>query len=333
MEDLKINLKENEKTLKIQKTKSRKKHWTLILVGEYGEMFYVRKLKTLVTLNVLIILILCISLALLVFLDKNEINKNREVKKELNALMDKAAALQDEKDMLMVRLVIAESALKKENESASVGGKKSSNKIIDESLQKKLENKKDIKRKQKESKKKVKEKEKTASSQPEVSTGVDIKDFSFLYDSHNDIIKTKLKLINTSINNKPVSGHAFVVLKSDNVTRDKWLVSPLVQLKDGRPLNIKKGRYFSISRYTFLWFEEKITIDPSKFDKVSVYIFSLKEKLLLQKVFPVKINPKPEINIPAVNNPALSIKGTEEKKLNKNIIEKQAEIDVQVNQE
>jgi len=314
MEDLKINLKENEKKPQFKKTKSNKKHWTLILVGEYGEMFYVRKFKTLLTLNILIVLILFISLILLFFLGKNRVNEKRGLKHELNALMDKAAALQDEKDMLMVRLVVAESALKKENESASVGGKKSSNKIIGESLQKKLENKKDIKGKQKESKKKVKEKEKTASSQPEVSTGVDIKDFSFLYDSHNDIIKTKLKLINTSINNKPVSGYAFVVLKSDNVVHDKWLVSPLVQLKDGRPLNIKKGRYFSISRYTFLRFEEKITIDPSKFDKVSVYIFSLKEKLLLEKVFPVKNDPKPEIDIPAVNNPALDIKGTEGKK-------------------
>ncbi len=314
MEDLKNNLKKNEKTLKIPKTKFRKKHWTLILVGEYGEMFYVRKFKTLVTLNILIILILCISLILLVFLGKNRIGENLELKKELNALRGKTAALQDEKDMLMVRLVVAESAAKKEDESASVTKKKASNKIIGESSKKKLDNKK----------------ENTASSQSEVSTGVDIKEFLFSYDSDRNIIKSKFKLINTTINNKPVSGYAFVILKSDKVARDKWLVSPLVELKDGQPLNIKKGRYFSISRYTFLRFEEKITIDPSKFDRVSVYIFSSKEKLFFQKVFPVKIAPKPGADIPAVSTPALNIKDAQEKKLNKNIMEEQTKIGVLV---
>ena len=332
MEDLKINLKENGKKQKTLNNKSRKKHWTLILVGEYGEMFYVRKFKTLVTLNILTILILCIGLILFVFLGKNKINENRELKKELNALRDKTAALQDEKDMLMVRLVVAESAAKKKDESASLTKKKSSNKIIDKSSKKKPRNKENIKGQRKESKKRV-EKKNTASSRSEVSTGVDIKEFLFSYDSDHNTIKSKFKLINTSINNKPVSGYAFVILKSDKVAQDKWLVSPLVELKDGLPLNIKKGRFFSISRYTFLRFEEKITIDPSKFNKVYVYIFSLKEKLLLQKVFPVKIDPKPVLNIPGVNTQALDIKDTPEKKINKNIIKEQIEVDGRVDKE
>lgn len=103
------------------------------------------------------------------------------------------------------------------------------------------------------------------------------------------ILKVQFKIVNTAPDSIPVSGHAFVILKPEDVKQEKWTVLPSVALISGKPSLIKKGQFFSISRFRTVEFKATGLTDPNQFKKATVIIYSPAGELMLEKNFPLKI--------------------------------------------
>jgi len=105
---------------------------------------------------------------------------------------------------------------------------------------------------------------------------------------NENLLKVQFRIKNVSGKSEPVSGYAFVVLKTGDMDRSKWLVFPRVALISDKPSRIKKGRYFSIARFKTVRFSV-IVEDPYQYKNATVIIFGAEEKYLLEKNIPVDI--------------------------------------------
>ena len=251
---------------------------------------------------VLTLVVVVVSVSSLLIIAKNTSKENDGLQNALDVLKKQVAALRDEKDLLMVRLVLAESGVEARIEAGVEAG------IEDRSadIEKKQEgetsgglpdNKASIEtrpdpadvdktvlltgEKQLE--------EETASAIPTKLPGASIKDFVVLFEPDSNILKVQFKIIKISPNPQPVSGHAFVILKDDEVDEDRWLIFPQVTLSSWKPSLYKKGQYFSIYRFKMVKFKAQYEADPNRFNNALVLVYNTTGDLLLEKSYPVTI--------------------------------------------
>jgi len=110
-----------------------------------------------------------------------------------------------------------------------------------------------------------------------------IENFQAHYDSGKKLIRYKFLLKNQS-EDSAVSGHIFVILKSDVPGSGSWLVFPKTALNDGAPKNSKEGDPFSISKYKII--QNRIPIDAT-YDSIMIYVFSNNGSLILKNSFKI----------------------------------------------
>lgn len=90
------------------KTKKKNNKWTLLFVGDNGKIITVRNFVRII-ITVLIALIIAVSTAAFFIVGYNSFkNKNSNLLAALQIAQTKVLSLQKEKDLLMVRLVVAE---------------------------------------------------------------------------------------------------------------------------------------------------------------------------------------------------------------------------------
>jgi hypothetical protein len=108
-----------------------------------------------------------------------------------------------------------------------------------------------------------------------------IENFQAYYDSGKKLIRYKFLLKNQS-EDTAVSGHIFVILKSDVPGSGPWLVFPKTALNDGTPNNFKDGDPFSISKYKII--QNRIPTNAI-YDSIMIYVFSNNGSLILKNSF------------------------------------------------
>ena len=86
-----------------------------------------------------------------------------------------------------------------------------------------------------------------------------------------------------------MSGHAIVVLKSDDLQPKMWLTVPPLALVNGKPTGEQRGHGFAINYFRTMRFTTNLPRSPGKYDKAAVYVFAGTGELLLEKDFPVEI--------------------------------------------
>ena len=86
--------------------------WSFLFVKEDGEIISIDRFRELVIALVLVMIIMLATTAGFYFLYKSGTKENKRLEKALKTSEEKIAALQNEKDVLMVRLVLAESKIK-----------------------------------------------------------------------------------------------------------------------------------------------------------------------------------------------------------------------------
>jgi len=229
-----------------------------------------------------------VSAGLFVWNQKIIIQKH-DLEADLKNLDQRIDALRHEKDILMTRLVLAESRVqesigeKPENLSANRPAqpeKKGVGSNPDEPIQqaaKKTEPSKPepVKPEQ--------------SSQPNDSNlSVAIENFLISNQSDTDRIGIQFKIKNTSPHSQRVSGHTIVVLKGDQTN---WLPIPWMPLEDGRPSGRQRGHSFGINYFKTMRLTAKSPKFPEKYQTASVYVFTRKGELLLEERFPIQLPP------------------------------------------
>jgi hypothetical protein len=106
------------------------------------------------------------------------------------------------------------------------------------------------------------------------------------------LLNIEFKVINMGTRKKPVSGHAFVILKDAHAEQDLWLVVPRAMLMDGRPVQ-SRGQRFRIYNYRTIKF--KVTHEnPGVFVQATIFIFNDTGELIFERDFtlePIRMCP------------------------------------------
>ena len=103
-------------------------------------------------------------------------------------------------------------------------------------------------------------------------------------------LSVEYKVINMGTRQKPVSGHAFIILKDADHSQDKWVVLPPAILVNGRPAE-SRGQRFRI--YNFRTIKFKFGHEnPGLFTHAAIFIFRNSGELIFERDFtlePIKI--------------------------------------------
>jgi len=282
--------KENNRAEIKPKRSKPDKRWTLLFIGDHGKVLTLKRFKSL-TFFAGFIFLLSLATIVLLYWYNQSINKNNEkLQSSLDILQKRIKTLRHEKDILMARLVLAESRVKESLGDISEKPARKSLQVDQQSISS-LEHKtlkSEIK--QKESTTPPPVEPKVAAIPPKSNLSVNVEDFSVQQGVDHNNLKIQFKVKNTTPDSQRVSGHAIVVLKSDDLQPKMWLPVPPLALVDGKPTGKQRGHAFAINYFRTMRFTTNLPRSPEQYDKAAVYVFTGNGELLLEKDFPVEID-------------------------------------------
>jgi len=272
VENLSRNLGKTVKTYTPPKQPKNTCSWNILLLGDHGQIISLGKLKWLTILLVVVFVITITSLAYLFIVFKITKQRNKILNESLRISHQKIASLSDEKDLLMVRLVMAESKIKK---PVGTPCEKSPDIETASAPEDKVEKFPLLEEKQ-------------LQEEKDFIGNADVKNFTIIFEPDGSVFEIQFKIINVAKNNERVSGHAFVILKHNKMDESTWFTFPNVPIVSGQPSVFEKGQYFSISYFKMMNLKAKKEIDPKQLKSATVFAFTTKGELLLKKSFTIE---------------------------------------------
>jgi len=124
-------------------------------------------------------------------------------------------------------------------------------------------------------------------SEGTASSSVRVTNFRIWPTNENTSVRYKFKLENVSPKDITISGYTFVALVSGTGSDEPIRIAPWSPMEDGEPSLIKRGQYFGISRFKYVRGTLPDIRDATRFENVTVYVYSDTGKLLHKKVHPV----------------------------------------------
>jgi hypothetical protein len=279
------------KQSKTEHTSYRETRWHLLRVGKNGSLKPFMHLKGLAVFLAILIFIMTgtIGWLLVAWLDTRQImmvSQERVVSQE--GVME---SVRNEKDVILARLVIAESKLKTIVSGSSMEKQVESTVVKEEkavalkpvptpAVSLKSTPPKGVKEKKKEPEK----------SLAPVTSEIDMiiekvtADNLFICAVPEETkLNIEFKVINMGTRKQPVSGHAFVILKDAHAEQDKWMVVPRAMLMDGRPVQ-SRGQRFRIYNYRTIKFKVPHE-NPGLFAQATIFIFKDTGELIFERDF------------------------------------------------
>ena len=264
--------------------------WTLIFIGNHGKTITLNRFKGMVMLACLVV---CISIAIavgLLYLSLNTRLEKNQFESDLQDLKTQIKAIRYEKDVLMTKLVLAESRSK-------ASPAKIPSKPIESATPPQNTNDYEKPRQstpQAKTRKETPLVEKTespaAANPSEAGLSVALEDFKLSPRVDENLLRVQFKIKNTSSNAQRVSGHAIVVLKGAQLLPHKWLSIPAVSLSDGKPTGRQRGYTFGINYFKTMRFKTNLPKSIAIYETATVFIFTRKGELLLEQDFPVNLS-------------------------------------------
>lgn len=261
--------------------------WTLLFMGKHGRTLTLKRFKGMV-FSAIFILAIFVAIAVGLFLWNRDImEKRNQLESQIKKIEEQNEALRHEKDILLTRLVVAESRVQEfragvqESQSgeeyADSAGKDISSGPFTASGQTTAET---------EVQEQVQPRQ--DGEQPDSGLRVSIENFKISVRSDNDSIGIQFILRNISLYSQYVSGHAIVVLKGEEIQQDRWVSLPPVSLVEGRPSGNRQGKAFGISNYKTMRFTASVPEFFEKLQTASVFVFAQAGDLLLEQDFPLE---------------------------------------------
>lgn len=288
MEYLKKNSNQAGRSVKAEKRSNQDRRWTLMFIGNHGRTITLKRFKSVVIL-IFTVLVVSIGISAGLFVwNQKIIMDNHDLKDDLKNLNERIDNLRYDKDILMTRLVLAESRVQ-ENLSGQTE-KSAANKL---SNQEPIRSDNDAKTNPLAAKKikqpAPKQTEPLQNSAPiDSGLSVAIENFQISNLSATNRLGIRFKIKNTTLNSQRVSGHTIVVLKGEQTN---WLPIPWMPLVDGRPTGKQRGHSFGINYFKTMRLSIQSPKFPENFQTASVYVFTREGQLLLEKAYPVKLPP------------------------------------------
>ena len=293
-------LKNGGRTGKVGKRPKPDKRWTILFIGNHGKTITLERFKGMVLLTCLVLGISIAITAGLLYLSLNIRQEKKLLESDLQELNAQLKAMRYEKDVLLTKLVLAESRSKanppkdpsEQNESAIQQQNITQNEDTRPST--KLAKNRQVTPVEKEAEPPA------VKNQAESGLSVAIDNFKISARADENLLRIQFKLKNTSPNSQRVSGHAIVVLKGEQLQQDKWLSIPRVSLRDGKPGGRQRGYSFGINYFKTMRFKTNLPKAPEIYQSATVFIFTPKAELLLEQDFPVKL---PEVPPATASDP------------------------------
>ena len=269
------------------------KRWTLLFIGNHGRTITLKRFKGMVILTVLV---LCISIAItgaLMYLSFGIRSEKNRLESDLKDLKAEIKALRYEKDVLMTKLVLAEARSKPKPV------KKTPEPIEPEiPRQNAAESVEPV---QPGPVARIEEKPPVKKAPPPLpvkppadsALSVEVENFKIFSKVDENLLRVQFKIKNTSPGSRRVSGHAIVVLKGEELQQNQWLPMPRISLSNGKPTGRQRGYSFGINHFKEMRFKTNLPKSPEIYRDATVYVFTKKGDLLLEKDFPVNLPPLP----------------------------------------
>lgn len=278
--------------------KSRK--WHLLVIGEKGKVISFRRLK-----GVFLALIFTLILSLLAsfyigFLYTRNKMEIGSLKEKILTLEEKETTFKEEKELLMARIVIAESKLKANSKSAkktALEEKKESDVLKETSM---VASAQQPKKKTTQKPAAVLKKKSTPlpeKSKLPVKMSMTVKQFEIGEVYQKNRVWVKFVIRNTTPGRPPVLGRCVVLLKTDGDDPETWITLPKIPLDDGKPSG-RYGWYFKIANFKPFRLKTKVLTPPVKFVEATIYVFSAKGKTLFEDDYPIDITIKAPLAVP-----------------------------------
>ncbi len=298
MEDIPRDVQKELESYKAPKKNRKTGHWTLLFVGDQGEVITIRKFKGLMLLAIFILIVALSAAASIYMLYKKPFEENLRLEAALAESARQVRILGEERDLLLTRVGIAESRLKKPQapEPASVSSDPVTAEIpvpasgakphaaegatVSATGAARMQSAPPVKPE-------APRPPVTASEiKPEVK--VDVRNFQVLHEPEQKLLKVQFRLKNVNVEAGAVSGRTFVFLANGQGEETEILTFPKVRIVDGKPSRIHLGRYFSISRFNIVKFKGEYTESPRPFNSATVFVYSGAGDLLLEKRFSIQ---------------------------------------------
>jgi hypothetical protein len=299
------------------------RRWTLLFIGDHGNVIALKRFKAIVIAAAFIFFSAICAVAVLFFVNHDTVAENKELQGFVEKSKTQIEALRHEKEVLMARLVIAESNTNKRvaKDRQSQAEINTANQItpkpqavskqpagkVDQNIPPvpEIAQPKPVAAETVQPKPLVAEtaQPKAAAAEtvePEPAMSVAVENFSVFYEPGSENLNAQFKIKNTGSQSQPVSGRTVVVLKGDDLSTQQWLVMPAVALVGDMPSGTR-GKTFSIRRFRTMNFTFKTPARFDAFQTAVVYVFLKSGELLLEEDFPVTLPPPP---VPAIQAPA-----------------------------
>jgi len=269
------------------------KRWTILFIGNHGKTITLKRFKGMVILTCLV---LCISIAIavgLLYLSLNIRQEKNQLESDLQDLKAQIKAIRYEKDVLMTKLVLAESRSK--TSPAKIPPKQTE---ITHQQQKSNENEESrqssqLAKVQESAPAERKDVPTAAEKQPKTEPSVAVEGFKIFPRVDENLLRVQFKIKNTSLGSQRVAGHAIVVLNGEQRQQKKWLPIPAVSLSGGRPTGRQRGYTFGINNFKTMRLKANLPKSIEIYQKATVFIFTPKGDLLLEQDFPVHLPATP----------------------------------------
>ena len=269
------------------------RRWTLLFIGDHGNVIALKRFKVMVLAAALVFFSAICALVFLVFLNVGAISENKEFQQALENSKTQIETLRHEKEVLMARLVIAESNKRKNSVQGQQGqGEINAPNPISPKPQAPL------KEPPEKAEQKILPAQDTAqpkpavaeTSEPDPVLSVAVENFSIGAEPDSENLNVQFKIKNTGPDSQPISGHTVLVLKGDDLPMNEWLVMPAVAMVGDVPSG-KQGKTFMIRRFRTMKFSFKTPENYEEFQTAVVYVFLRSGELLLEENFPVTLTP------------------------------------------
>ena len=271
------------------------RRWTLLFIGDHGNVIALKRFKAIVIAAALLFFSVICAGAILFFVNHDTVAKNKELQRFLEKSKTQIEALRHEKEVLMARLVIAESKANKNSaeERQSQAKINTADQITPKPQAVLKEPAEKVEQKIPLVPETIQPKPAAAeAAEPDPVLSVAVENFSVSYEPDSENLNAQFKIKNTSEQSQPVSGLTVVVLKGDDLPISQWLVMPAVAMVGDMPSG-KQGKTFSIQRFRTMNFTVKSPDYFDEFQTAVVYVFLKSGELLLEEDFPVTLPPPP----------------------------------------
>ncbi|MGD9056533.1 MAG: hypothetical protein PVJ41_08685 [Desulfobacterales bacterium] len=288
----------NLNTFKKASRRKADRRWTLLFIGDHGNVITLKRFKAIIFAVGFLFLLAVVLVAVLFLSHQKTQQQYSDLQNRLQRSQDQIETLRHEKEILMARLVLAESKAKeavverrepKENPGTAEPVKPKPQKLATAKPAPKPQKKPPAPATSQSPS------TETQSREAEAIMQVAVENFKVSRESGNTSLMAQFKIKNTSRGYQRIAGNAVVLLKGADLNKNQWLVMPAVEFRGEKPSG-KRGKRFSIQRFRTMNFSAKAPNHADQFQTAVVYVFTEKGKLLLEQDFAVSLPPLPAVS-------------------------------------